>query len=353
MISLGKHIEILLLEHDCVIVPGLGAFIANHASACYNENGDNMFLPPYRNICFNQSLATNDGLLVQAYMSAYDAAYPEAQKQMTQDINDTLYELDVNGFVKIKGIGVLSKNLSGNITFEPEEVGAGILTPSLYGMYSFGIKSWEEALKERDIKEALKDTLVLPIRTNDVLAETDEPVKEHKAKSNNKTRFIDIAVAAVASVLLFFLFSYPALKSFPDSTSNTYVASSIKISNKKKESLKEPNHNPTEFVAKIKENKEPEENINIVSAPLKVESIITENKFVIVLATCVTEKNANILIEKLKKEGYSDVVFNKNGKMNRVTYSSFSTFKEANDELSTLRNLSPYFKEAWVYNTNK
>ena len=73
MISLGKHIEILLWEHDCVIVPGLGAFIANHASACYNENGDNMFLPPYRNVCFNQSLATNDGLLVQAYMSAYDA----------------------------------------------------------------------------------------------------------------------------------------------------------------------------------------------------------------------------------------------------------------------------------------
>ena len=31
MITLAKHIELLLLEHDCVIVPGLGGFIANHA----------------------------------------------------------------------------------------------------------------------------------------------------------------------------------------------------------------------------------------------------------------------------------------------------------------------------------
>ena len=33
MISLSEHIEILLLEHDCIVVPGLGGFIANHAVA--------------------------------------------------------------------------------------------------------------------------------------------------------------------------------------------------------------------------------------------------------------------------------------------------------------------------------
>ena len=43
MISLAKHIELLLLDHDCVIVPELGTFIANHASACYNEYDDSLF----------------------------------------------------------------------------------------------------------------------------------------------------------------------------------------------------------------------------------------------------------------------------------------------------------------------
>ena len=36
MITLAKHIELLLLEHDCVIVPSLGGFIANHADAQYS-----------------------------------------------------------------------------------------------------------------------------------------------------------------------------------------------------------------------------------------------------------------------------------------------------------------------------
>ena len=33
MIELAKHIEVLLLENDCVIVPGLGGFIAHSEGA--------------------------------------------------------------------------------------------------------------------------------------------------------------------------------------------------------------------------------------------------------------------------------------------------------------------------------
>ena len=73
MITLSRHIELLLLEHDCVIVPGLGGFIANHMEAHYDQEGDRTFLPPYRTVVYNQQLQINDGLLVQSYMAAYDA----------------------------------------------------------------------------------------------------------------------------------------------------------------------------------------------------------------------------------------------------------------------------------------
>lgn len=33
MIELAQHIEVLLLENDCVIVPGFGGFIAHYAPA--------------------------------------------------------------------------------------------------------------------------------------------------------------------------------------------------------------------------------------------------------------------------------------------------------------------------------
>ena len=33
MIELAQHIEALLLENDCVIVPGLGGFVAHYTPA--------------------------------------------------------------------------------------------------------------------------------------------------------------------------------------------------------------------------------------------------------------------------------------------------------------------------------
>lgn len=67
MFKLDRHIEILLLENDCVIVPGLGGFVAHHAEASYDEN-DALFLPPYRTLGFNPVLQMNDSLLVQSYI---------------------------------------------------------------------------------------------------------------------------------------------------------------------------------------------------------------------------------------------------------------------------------------------
>ena len=39
MIELAKHIEILLLDNDCVIVPEFGGFMAHHVNSVYDEGG--------------------------------------------------------------------------------------------------------------------------------------------------------------------------------------------------------------------------------------------------------------------------------------------------------------------------
>ena len=52
MIELARHIEILLLENDCVIVPELGGFIAHYQPANYAES-DNIKFTPMRTIGFN------------------------------------------------------------------------------------------------------------------------------------------------------------------------------------------------------------------------------------------------------------------------------------------------------------
>ena len=63
VIELERHIEILLLSNDCVIVPDLGGFMAHHLEAHYDEESQ-LFLPPQRTLGFNPQLKLNDSLLL-------------------------------------------------------------------------------------------------------------------------------------------------------------------------------------------------------------------------------------------------------------------------------------------------
>ncbi len=58
-----KYIKYLLFEHDCVVIPDFGGFIANYVSADIHPIR-HTFVPPSKNIAFNEMLKLNDGLLV-------------------------------------------------------------------------------------------------------------------------------------------------------------------------------------------------------------------------------------------------------------------------------------------------
>lgn len=73
--ELRRHIEILLLRNDCVIVPHLGGFMAHHRPARYDE-ADHMFIPPIRTLGFNPQLTMSDSLLAQSYVDTYDLSFP-------------------------------------------------------------------------------------------------------------------------------------------------------------------------------------------------------------------------------------------------------------------------------------
>ena len=137
MIELNKHIEILLLSNDCVIVPNLGGFMTHHCDAHYDERDSN-FLPPLRTLGFNSQLKMNDSLLVQAYIEAYDISYPEALRRIEAEVEELKQHLETDGLYVLNDIGTLRLNDEGQIQFEPCE--AGILTPSLYGLSSFEMK---------------------------------------------------------------------------------------------------------------------------------------------------------------------------------------------------------------------
>ena len=381
MISLSKHIEILLLDHDCVIVPGLGGFIANQAPARIDDNDSHNMLPPYRTIGFNRELSVNDGLLVQSYMQAYDAAYPEALLQMEKDINKMLVQLDTIGNYTLDGIGTLSKNIDGSLAFTAFE--AGILTPSLYGLYSIVVKTLEEAKKEKEIRESLNKISLLPIQTENDLSgstetrqdntTTEQPAtaevkqdKEEKKHDKYIKRIVsfrpnwkEFSVASAVAVVMFFLFQFPSLKS-GDELNDTVVASTIYLGNpsemgaaptKSEKSVVTKPASYKSIADKIVENNKTTIKNKVVETQPTIEKTNENPKFVIVLASCVSKKNATLYIESFEKEGFKEARFVE-GKINRVHYSGYSTYTEATNALNKLQSESELFKDAWILSMN-
>ncbi len=337
MISLSRQIEILLLDHDCVILPGFGAFIANHAVARMSDKGDALMLPPYRVVGFNQQVKSNDGLLAQAYMDAYDANYPDAYRQMEMDIEDMVEELDNKGEYTFNGVGTIYKDINGKVTFTPLE--AGLLTPSLYGLFSVEVHNVEELLRQRKIRQAVENTVSSPVQTT-VDSQKVAAAKQNVAQESHgegqgdivirlHRRWRDVAGAAVAAVCFFFIFADPAMVT--PGVSESVVAGAVSV---KKAALTNANS-----VAPTTQDDE-QQNADVQDK--------MEKGFVIVLASKVSRKNAETTVKVLADKGLDKARIIGDEKMRRVVYSCYPTEEEARQAQKQLLEQDKIFAQTWI-----
>ena len=123
MTELERHIAKLLLDNDCVIVPGFGGFMAHHIAASYDEKS-HIFLPPTRTVGFNPRLTMNDSVLAQDYVSCYDLSYPEALKRIESEVDEFRQMiLGEDGGHELCGIGRLYALENGEYDFIPNDNG--------------------------------------------------------------------------------------------------------------------------------------------------------------------------------------------------------------------------------------
>ena len=92
MFSIIEHIEYLMMRHDCVAIPGWGAFIANYNTSRFDESREVMERPQ-RNIGFNASADHNDGLLVQSLMRREGLDYDEAMRFIANSVTSFRQQL--------------------------------------------------------------------------------------------------------------------------------------------------------------------------------------------------------------------------------------------------------------------
>ena len=80
------HIEYLLRHHECVVLPGWGAFIARRVPASFCMQGNVLMTPPSRGLAFNAELREDDGLLVSSMCRREKMSYPEAADYVRRQV---------------------------------------------------------------------------------------------------------------------------------------------------------------------------------------------------------------------------------------------------------------------------
>lgn len=147
MEKLVKNIVRLIAQHNCVIVPGLGAFLAHRVPAYYNAQ-EKMFMPSQRTLGFNPQVTVDDALLLSEYMNDGLLSFEEAEDALAKDIDSLRSKLSEAGVVCFGELGRFAMDIKGKITFTPNE--NCIDDPYNYGFEPIPILPLKE-LKKKDI----------------------------------------------------------------------------------------------------------------------------------------------------------------------------------------------------------
>ena len=344
MIELERHIEILLLSNDCVIVPDLGGFMAHHVDARYDEE-DHTFIPPLRTLGFNPQLKMNDSLLVQSYVEAYDLSYPEALRRIENEVSELRQHLENEGFYELNDIGLLSLNEDGHLVFTPCE--SGILTPSLYSLSSFEMKPLAIKHKtlpvEKPTEKPLEEAIVsIDTEQEQAPVEVKFAAEEEERAIVIKMSWVRNAVAIAAAVVAFFIMSTPV------SNSNGSEKNMSHLNHIFLTSMQPKDTNIDKItIAKLEQVQSAAKSDTLQSQMEMEKKEVVHQGYCIVLASYVTKKNAHSFVENLHKDGFEEAeVFIRNN-VTRVILGNFQTESDAYNKLKSLRG-QKNFEEAWI-----
>lgn len=341
MIELDRHIEILLLDNDCVIVPGLGGFMAHHVDARYDQE-EKLFLPPIRTLGFNPQLTMNDSLLAQSYIEAYDISYPEALRRIEDEVDELRQHISNEGVYELNDIGTLTANDEGKMMFEPCE--SGILTPLLYGLSSYEMKQLN----------AESDAV-----SNELIQSDSKGQKAIVIKAS----WLRNAVAVAAAIICFFFISTPISNSIDSNekvqNSAIFYSQPTKTVAKAKPVVKaEPAPVTKEESATKAEPETKAEPASKAAPAAKAEpkpevkpAPKPSRKYAVVLASQVKRSNAEYFVEQLHKKGYPEAQIFVNNNILRVICGEYVSEAEAYAKATLMRDKED-IEDAWVLKVN-
>ena len=175
--QLSQNISTLLYRYECVVVPGLGAFLTHKVSAEIDAQAQ-VFSPPKKRLSFNEQLQQNDGVLANHIATSEKVSYENALAKIAKQVAEIQQSLKQNETVSIKYIGDLSQGKTGALEFEPSY-------HLNYMTAAFGLSQFVSPEVKRD----------LPLKVvGDKEKETNLNITSRKSRTNVVVKYAAVAV---------------------------------------------------------------------------------------------------------------------------------------------------------------
>lgn len=293
MLLIVQHIELLLKNHDFVILPNIGGFVAS-AQAARQEEGT--LYPPCKVLGFNPTLTYNDGLLAQSIAQEKGYSIEQANTLIVGQTQQLRQQLQQRGLYDMGTLGTLQQTPQG-IGFIPHP--HGLKLASSYGL-------------EPVYFPTLSKTVPLQNPVAVATATTAKVIPLHKRHQN-------FAVACIAAILILLMIP-------------------VNLSHKQIESR-------ATFVA-------PPAFEEVVIVPQSwLEEQVACTPYHVVIGSFNSEAKALKFLKELPSSLSNSEVIYSEGRF-RIIAASFSTEDLGNAGIERIASTYPAFKDAWLLHYN-
>lgn len=352
--TIDKHISQLLFDHECVIVPGFGAFLIREYSAEINA-ATHMLRPSSKRVAFNASIKDNDGLLANFISQEENVNYIQAVDSVAISVRGWHRMLRSGKKVNLPGIGRLYMDNEEKLQFNPAiEIN--------YDRYSYGLNIFRTPAiqREMEITQVIHEAIELHSPAADPI-EKKRRILPVFFKAATVAAFLGLSITAgfyftdtsqnITNLAGFSPWSFgtsskPVVIESPKTKKDAFVDSDANKDSEKevaaKKDLQINSSIETKEVPFVNSTK-PANKIG----PKNNNTSTQLSSFHIIVGSFKNSVNATTYVKQLVAMGYDAYVAGGSNNYSRVAIGNFKSSIEAKNNLTSIKkDLNP---SAWVY----
>lgn len=346
-----NYLKELLNDNECVIIPEFGAFISKRHSATI-DYANHRFLPPYKEIVFNDKLKNDDGILADFISKKENISKEEASNKIHEFVNQSVAILDVNSELELVDLGKFI-NINGNFIFNAKD-DVNILGDS-FGLTEFNY----QPVFRTETYQVIKEKIVVEQKEKNTDYTLAVESVEELTSTTTRRRPSLFRTVVVTTLAFFFVFvinwttektdsNLASWNPFLYSSPNEFLIGISETQNLKDaetQSLKDTEIQNLGDLETQGLGDSKDQNLG----DLETQGLVDSNPvYYIIGGSFQAEASAEKCLESIKKQGFEKAsILDKNDKgYIRVYYESFADKADALSRLDAIK--SEYNESAWL-----